>query len=168
MPWDKKQSLVIWNLYVNPGMGIHRQVLMAWVHRQHAGTATGVAHTAWAWLATLGSSIGAEVWIRALEVAPLHLSFGWYYWTHSAAGHCWSWALWKHGTTQVNKPKLLGEGVWVEREGTDNRTWLLSGVDSPCLPQNHTWITFLQVKQAQSWESVQTVKIFLDISLHDL
>lgn len=94
-------------------MGIHRQVPMAWVHRHHAGTATGVAHTAWAWLATLLAQV--LVLGSGLEVAPLHLSFGWYHWTHC------SWPLpqlsfvktWHHSGEQAKPPRgrcLGGEG----------------------------------------------------------
>lgn len=106
---------------------------MAWVHRYHAGTATGVAHTAWAWLATLLAQV--LVLGSGLEVAPLHLSFGWHHWTHC------SWPLpelsflktWHHSGEQAKTPR----GRWVEKEGADNRTWLLSGVDSPSPSKSH-------------------------------
>lgn len=151
---------------------------MAWVPRHHPGTATGVAHTARPWVAALLPQVS----MLAFQVTTLHFSFGWVFlnlpssWSQKCCcqQYCQSYALWKHGTTQVNKPKLLGEGVWVEREEAtplheDRQENLVTPrCRLPLSPQNHTWITLFQVKQAQFviTESLLQMSKYYWLSVH--
>lgn len=62
---EQKQSLVIWNLCVNPRMGIREQVLMASVPRQHPGS--GTHSPALTGRHSIASTTDAGVQIRGLR-----------------------------------------------------------------------------------------------------